>query len=85
MGILDAISNASNPQFVFDICIAFCQDLLKSELPMHRLVGYYSIGVIAEGCQEQMRENLVDILKQMHSGFVDANVEVRIKSFVSLG
>jgi len=32
-----------------------------------------------------MRENLVDILKQMHNGFVDQNVEVRIKSFVSLG
>lgn len=85
MGILDCVSNTSNPEWVFSICINFCNDLFKSQSATHRLVGYYAIGVISEGCQEQMRNNLVDILNQMIKGFEDVNAEVRTKSFVSLG
>lgn len=85
MGILDCVSNSSNPDWMFSICIEFCKELMSAEMPIRRLVGYYSIGVISEGCQEQMRENLADVLRQMKQGFEDSNLEVRIKAFVSLG
>lgn len=85
MGILDSISNSANPDQVFKICTANCQELFNSELPARRLVGYYSIGVISEGCQEQARMHLVDILNQMTRGFEDPNVDVRVKTFTSLG
>lgn len=58
---------------------------MNSQVPIHRLVGFYSIGVISEGCQEQVRNHIVDILNQMIKGFEDTVVEVRVKSFVSLG
>jgi len=85
MGVLDSIALCSNPDDVFSISTAICAELFHAQLPIRRLVGYYSIGVIAEGCQEQMRTNLVDILNQMTSGFEDPDVTVRIKTFVSLG
>jgi hypothetical protein len=85
MGILDCVANCLNPQDVFNICIKLCGQLMVHTEPVYRLVGFYSIGVISEGCQEQMRANLGDILNQMKSGFEDQDINVRSKSFVSLG
>jgi len=85
LGILDCIANSSNPDMVFDICIKICGTLMNSQDNIQRLVGFYSIGVISEGCQEKVRHNLVDILNQMTKGFEDTNVNVRVKAFVSLG
>lgn len=85
MGILDRIANNANPDHVFNSVITFCGQLMKDEHPTRRLVGYYAIGVISEGCQEQTRMHLVEILGQMKCGFEDSCLEVRIKTFVSLG
>lgn len=85
MSILDCMSNSSNPEIVFNICITFCNELIKSQNNIQRLVGYYSLGVISEGCQEQMRAHLVEILNQMTCGFEDSCLEVRTKAFTSLG
>jgi len=85
MGILDCIANCLNPSDVFNICIKLCSQLMTHGDPVYRLVGFYSIGVISEGCQEQMRANLSDILNQMINGFEDSDINVRSKSFVSLG
>lgn len=83
--MLDSVACCSNPEDVFTISTTICNELFRNNVPLRRLVGYYSIGVISEGCQEQVRTHLVDILNQMTNGFEDPDVHVRVKTFVSLG
>ena len=73
MRLLDSLSQIVSSKYVFPICTDFIQKLLQSTNPNERRAAISSLGSIAEGCNEKMKENLEDLVNTLVNHFLNDN------------
>jgi hypothetical protein len=85
MRMLDSFSQIISSKYIFPTCTEFIQKLLISTNEYERRASVSSIGCLAEGCTEKIKENLNDIVNTLINMFLnDPSVIVKTASIVSM-
>ncbi|CAG9311379.1 unnamed protein product [Blepharisma stoltei] len=83
--LIDSLAIDLPNKSVYPIAIEFAKALISNPSPIHRKAGVITIGVIAEGCSDYMKQDLEAIVKQLISALYDADQSVREGAGLSLG
>eukprot|EP00559_Dactyliosolen_fragilissimus_P001115 CAMPEP_0184862296 /NCGR_PEP_ID=MMETSP0580-20130426/6766_1 /TAXON_ID=1118495 /ORGANISM="Dactyliosolen fragilissimus" /LENGTH=1085 /DNA_ID=CAMNT_0027360083 /DNA_START=537 /DNA_END=3794 /DNA_ORIENTATION=+ len=84
-GTLDMIACEIPKKYVFNPVITRCLTRLASSQEQHRKAGVACLGVIAEGCSENIREHLNDLMPHILRAASDASAQVRECACFCLG
>lgn len=85
MRLIDSLSQIISSKFIFPLCSDYIKKLLQSSNPFERKAAISSIGAIAEGCNEKVREILEDIVNILVNAFVnDTSIVVRSSAIVAM-
>jgi len=76
-GMLDTIACELPKKYIFQQIVTMCVTRLASPNEQHRKAGIASLGVIAEGCSEPLREHLAEIMPHILQAAGDSSDSVR--------
>ena len=84
-GTLDMLACELPKKYIFEPVVSRCVARLGSADPNHRKAGIACIGVIAEGCAEQLRDHLSELMPHVFRAAGDADARVRECACFALG
>jgi importin-4 len=84
-GTLDMMACELPKKFIFQPVMSRCISRLASPKAAARKSGIAGLGVIAEGCSEQIREHLHDVMPHVFAAAGDAEAQVRECACFALG
>eukprot|EP01027_Heterolobosea_sp_BB2_P019008 GEZU01026710.1.p1 GENE.GEZU01026710.1~~GEZU01026710.1.p1 ORF type:complete len:1040 (+),score=368.13 GEZU01026710.1:323-3442(+) len=83
--LLDDMAMNLPPHLIFGPVMEQAVKYTQSQEPLFRKGGLTAIAVLAQGCADQMKENLAQILPVVYKGFQDPDNIVRETACVALG
>ncbi|GMH47012.1 hypothetical protein TrVE_jg9354 [Triparma verrucosa] len=84
-GCLDMIACNLPQKHVFNTTMTKCVQRMQSQNPPTRKAGIASLGVVAEGCQEKLSDNLREIMPFVFQCAGDGDAQVRECACFTLG
>lgn len=83
--LLDTLAIALPNKAVYPVVIEFANLLISNPNPLQRKAGVITIGVIAEGCSDFMKQDLQAIVNKLVQALYDPDQSVREGAGLSLG
>jgi hypothetical protein len=71
MRLIDSFSQIVSSKYMFPLCTEFIKKLIVSTNPFERRAGISSIGSLAEGCTEKVKEGLQEIVNTLVNLFLN--------------
>lgn len=84
-GTLDMLACELPKKYIFEPVVQRCVSRLGSQDANHRKAGIACLGVIAEGCAEQLRDHLTDLMPHVFRAAGDPDARVRECACFALG
>jgi hypothetical protein len=84
-GTLDMLAEEIPKKYIFQPVMEMCFSRFQSANEHHRKAGIGCLGVVAEGCSEQFRDHLADIMPIVLQASTDTSAAVRECACFTLG